>query len=371
MSRQQGFGLDAALHWFHSRFFWFLMASYAVAAVAPGPGLSIRDCSFGVVSLPGGTMNVTLPAVMLGLLLLNAGLGVRAAELVRLIRNPFPLLVGLLANLLVPIAFIFGISQAMGPWHNPDEVQSILVGLALVASMPIAGSSSAWSQNAEGNLALSLGLVVASTLVSPFTTPLALHSVGLMARGDYAQSLHQLATHGTGAFLAGCVVFPSMLGITLRLLMGERTSAALRPWLKLANAVNLLVLCYSNAALSLPQAIARPDADFLLAILAITAGLCLVAFGSGWSLGHLLRLDPGARTSLMYGLGMNNNGTGLVLASLAFADQPRVLLPIILYNLVQQVVAGVASGLPTSRRRQPNPDVQACPTAGCCGPVPA
>ena len=68
-------------------------------------------------------------------------------------------------------------------WHNPDEVQNILVGLALVASMPIAGSSTAWAQNADGDLALSLGLVLGSTLLSPLTTPLALHAVGLMATG--------------------------------------------------------------------------------------------------------------------------------------------------------------------------------------------
>ena len=68
----------------------------------------------------------------------------------------------------------------MDAWHNPDEVQNILVGLALVASMPIAGSSTAWSQNANGDMALSLGLVLGSTLLSPLTTPMALHAVGFM-----------------------------------------------------------------------------------------------------------------------------------------------------------------------------------------------
>jgi BASS family bile acid:Na+ symporter len=42
----------------------------------------------------------------------------------------------------------------------------------------------------------------------------------------------------------------------------------------------------------------------------------------------------------MYGLGMNNNGTGLVLASLALASFPRIMVPIILYNIVQHLVAG-------------------------------
>ena len=42
----------------------------------------------------------------------------------------------------------------------------------------------------------------------------------------------------------------------------------------------------------------------------------------------------------MYGLGMNNNGTSLVLASLALASFPRIMVPIIFYNIVQHLVAG-------------------------------
>src|SRR5262249_41688954 len=148
---------------------------------------------------------------------------------------------GLIANLLIPIAFIFGVTQGMRFWHNPDEVQNILVGLALVASMPIAGASAAWSQNANGNLALSLGLVLFSTFLSPLTTPLALHSVGFMATGDYAEDLHELAAGGTGGFLVIAVVLPSVLGILLHAAIGEARIRAARPLLKLANSANLLL----------------------------------------------------------------------------------------------------------------------------------
>lgn len=65
--------------------------------------------------------------------------------------------------MLVPLLFIIAIDLPMRFWHNAEEVQQILVGLALVASMPIAGSSTAWAQNANGNLALSLGLVLLTT----------------------------------------------------------------------------------------------------------------------------------------------------------------------------------------------------------------
>ncbi len=43
----------------------------------------------------------------------------------------------------------------------------------------------------------------------------------------------------------------------------------------------------------------------------------------------------------MFGLGMNNNGVGLVLAAVALTDHPQTMLPIIFYNLVQHLVASV------------------------------
>lgn len=211
--------------------------------------------------------------------------------------------------------------------------------------MPIAGSSTAWAQNADGELALSLGLVLFSTLLSPVTTPLALHSAGLMASGDYAEDLHELAAGGTGAFLGICVLAPSLIGIIVRRVVGGTRTAAMRPQLKLINSAILLALNYSNASVSLPQAVVHPDPDFLALTLAIVVCLCALAFTAGRWLSRVLRATPSQCTALMFGLGMNNNGTGLVLASLSLADHPRVMLPIIFYNLVQHVMAGIVDRL--------------------------
>jgi BASS family bile acid:Na+ symporter len=335
------------------RFLGLLLGSYAVAAFFPQLGLWLRGLSLGELTLFGERTKVTPPMLMLALLLANAGLGVRASQLGGARRGAALLGAGLLANLLLPLAFILGVSQAMRLWHNPDEVQNILVGLALVASMPIAGSSTAWSQNANGNLALSLGLVVGSTLLSPLTTPVALHAVGWMAEGDYSQDLHELAAGGAGAFLGACVVLPSLLGLALRGALGEARATAAKPYLKLLNALNLLLLNYANAAVSLPEAVSNPDPDFVAVTLGLVLALCGLAFGAGACLARLLRADAGQRTALMFGLGMNNNGTGLVLASLALADHPRVMLPIILYNLIQHFVAAGVDRFLTRRPRAP------------------
>jgi bile acid:Na+ symporter, BASS family len=327
-------------HLIYQRFLWLLLGSYLIAAVFPAWGLGIKSVSFGEIQLFQEKIKLSLPMLMLSFLLFNAGLGVDFSKLKSGIKGLWILLAGVAANLAVPIAFIFLVTQIMRLWHNPDEVQNILVGLALVASMPIAGSSTAWSQNANGNMALSLGLVLVSTFASPFTTPLGLHAVGLMTTGDYSEDLHELAAGGTGGFLAICVIVPSLLGMGVRGIAGGGAVAKIRPGLKLANSLVLLVLNYANASVSLPEAIANPDADFLAVILTIAAALCVTAFFSGWLIARLLRVDRSDRAALMFGLGMNNNGTGLVLASMALADHPRVMLPIIFYNLVQHLVAG-------------------------------
>jgi BASS family bile acid:Na+ symporter len=327
-------------HFVHRYFIWYLIGSYVFAAICPTFGRWIRAVSFGEIGLFREKTEITLPMLMLALLLMNAGLWVQTSRLKYLRHGSLVLLVGLAANLIVPIAYTFGVTQTLRLWHDSAEVQTILVGLALVAAMPIAGSSTAWSQIVNGNPTLSLGLVLFSTLLSPLTTPVVLHSIGLMATGDYAEALQYLAADGTGAFLVLCVVIPSVLGILGRWLIGgARIDSAKHP-LKLFNSLNLLLLNYSNASLALPRILAQPDADFLLLTLGIVVGLCVAAFSAGWLIARLLRGDRAEQSALVFGLGMNNNGTGLVLASVALADYPRVILPIILYNLVQHLVAG-------------------------------
>jgi BASS family bile acid:Na+ symporter len=206
--------------------------------------------------------------------------------------------------------------------------------------MPIAGASTAWAQNSNGNLALSLGLVLASTVLSPVLTPVALYAFGEMASEEYENVIHNLAAYGSGAFLGFWIVLPSLLGLGVRFMVSEARLVGIMPFIKLINSVVLLLLNYSNGSVSLPQAVADRDYDFLTVTLVITTGLCFTAFASGYGLSRLFKLDSGERASLMYGLGMNNNGTGLVLASLLLASYPRVMVPIIFYNLVQHLVAG-------------------------------
>lgn len=322
---------------------WFLIAAYIIAVVFPAPGLWIRNVSFGELTLYQQKTNLSLLMVMLAMLMFNAGLGLQFSQLKNILRKKHVLLAGLAANVAIPITYIFGVSVLMQLWSEPVEAQYVLVGMALVAAMPIAGASTAWAQNANGNLALSLGLVFFSTVLSPIVTPASFNIFSEMASEEFERVLQGLAAYGSGAFLGLWVVLPSLLGIALRRIASENWLNGYMPYLKFVNSIVLLCLNYSNAAVSLPQALVERDYDFLVIAMAVSAGLCLTLFTAGYGLSRLFRLDQTERVSLMFGLGMNNNGTGLVLASLALSAYPNVMVPVIFYNLVQHIMAGIVN----------------------------
>jgi BASS family bile acid:Na+ symporter len=334
--------LHATSYFFHRHLLWFLIAAYIIAVISPDPGLWIRHISFGEITILQKKTDISLLMVMLAILMFNAGLGLKLAHLKNILQIKYALLAGLAAKLAIPIVYIFCVSIVMRLfWHNALETQHIIVGLALVASMPIAGSSIAWAQNANGNLVLSLGLVFFSTIFSPIVTPEAFHIFGGMASDEYELVLQNIAADGSGTFLVLWVVLPSLLGFVTHLIISDGWQTRLLPYMKLINCIVLVLLCYSNAAISLPQAIAGHNYGFLAVTLIISAGLCAVLFITAYILSRIIKLNLADRVSLMFGLGMSNNATGLVLASMVLSSYPSIMVSMIFYNLAQHIAAGV------------------------------
>ncbi len=332
--------ISMAFHLVHRHLLMFLVLSYLMAAMFPTAGLWIKDAKLVDLSIGAIQVKTTLPALLLAFLLFNAGLRARWERIRAIGARPALMLAGLTANLSVPVVYLLILMPILGLWHNPAEMANILVGLALVAAMPVAGSSTGWAQNVDGDMALSLGLVVGSTLLSPFTTPVVLSFLGVVSPESARAELQTLAGRQTGAFLTVWVLAPSLLGMISRHSLPKSWVDALERRLKPLATLTLLILCYANAAACLPQAFRNPDWDFLLIATAAVSGLCVLTFSAGYSIGRLFRANREERAALMFGMGMNNNGTGLVLASAALSSQPLVLLPIIFYNMAQHLVAG-------------------------------
>jgi BASS family bile acid:Na+ symporter len=332
----------AAARVLHSHFLWLLIGAYALAALAPGAGRWLaRHAAEG--SVLGQDYRAPAPAVMLAVLLFAAGLAAKGEHLRGVFRRPGPLLVGLAATILVPVLVLLLAGPLLALWHEPTDARDVLLGLAVVAAMPVAGSSAGWARAANGDCALSLGLVLLSTILSPLTTPLAFRAAALVCPTGSDGALPGLeGVGGAGVFLTDWVLVPMALGLAGRWAVGVRRAEAVGPPMRVVTSVVLLGLCYTNATACLPLALASPDWDFL-ALVAVAAGLmCASSFAAGFASARCVCADPARRAALVFGIGMANNGAGLALAAGALAGCPLALLPVVAVNLVQHLGAGWA-----------------------------
>ena len=139
------------------------------------------------------------------------------------------LLFSLVAKLVVPTTTVFVVATIVTAVTDDIVIVQMLLGLALVAAMPAAGSSPAWTQTAGGDVALSLGIVVGSTLLGPWFGGIWLSNFAQQA-GQIDQNLvRQIAAAIFGSFFLWWVLIPSILGIVCRYLLGRQRITKLRP----------------------------------------------------------------------------------------------------------------------------------------------
>lgn len=324
-----------ASEWLHRHFLGLLVACYVLAALWPIPGLALRNAR---LSLPGmGAQNA--PMLLLALLLFCASLSVRWQQAKSALERPSATAWALVAAWIAPGLLVTGLGTLLTRWGEAASASGWLVGLALVAAMPVANSSAGWSQNSGGNVALSLALIVASIVLSPLATPRMLQLMGWAMSADEAETIGRAIAKFSGSTFIAWVLLPSLAGGATAWLAGASRVARWRPWLRLITLVDLLLLNYANASLALQETL--HDESWTSGAIAgcLALALSLVGAAAGAFTGRLLRLDAESRTSLLYGLSMKHTGLALVVAGEALPDQPRVILLIVLATLAQHLVA--------------------------------
>jgi BASS family bile acid:Na+ symporter len=336
----------------HHNILLLVIGSYILATITPETGSWIKNYSYGSIKFHYHAINFTLPAIMLAILLFNAGLSIKLHDLRSISEFKKVLFVGIIGNTIIPLIYLILLSFICRYLNDQTKAQDILVGVAIVASMPIAGSSTAWSKTSDGNLALSLGLVLLTTVISPLVTPVTLHTVGYQIYGAYSEELHNLAGGTVISFLIAWVIIPSIFGVIIRIFINQILYLLIDPYLNLINIGMLILIIYSNASVYLPELITNPDIQFILCALLATSILCALMFFAGFQISRLFSLPRSETASLSFGLGMNNNGSSLVLASTGLYSHPRVMLPIILYILMQHICAAYMHKLISTMKSQ-------------------
>ncbi len=332
-------------------FLWLLLASYALATLWPGPGMILRNWHWAP-RLPAD-VPLSLTLLLLALLLFSAAILTDIRQIRSVLRNPELLLLALLAVWLGP-ALLVRLAGWLVPLAVGEEATAgLLVGLALIASMPVANSSVGWTQNADGNLALGLALVLFSIVLSPWVTP---HLLGFLSNSlsprerDYCLTL---VTRFSGRFFIVWVIFPTAAGLLGRYWLTPARVARHSGWFILASAAALLLLNYVNSAPALPSVFQKTPAPILITTLLLAIALCSIGLAMGWAIARALQSPPDTQSALLFGLSMKHTGLALILAGSVLVEQPLAILLIALATLVQHLLAGILQWFLLHRGRLP------------------
>src|SRR6476659_8050385 len=117
--------LDRLLRATQRNLLGLLLGCYALGGLFPGPGVRLRELTFGTMQAGGATLAVSVPLALLGFLLFNAGCGANPEDVRQLWRYPRLLAAGLIANAALPVLVAFAVLLGMRAWPEPQEVESI------------------------------------------------------------------------------------------------------------------------------------------------------------------------------------------------------------------------------------------------------
>ena len=318
---------------------WLLIGCYALAAIVPDPGRAMRTWQWNLPNGPEAA--VTLPLLMLTLLLFCAALLADVPQIRAVAVRPWALLAGVLSVWIGPALLVVAAAAVVPRLIEAEAAAGVLIGLALVASMPVANSSVGWTQMARGNLALGLALVLLTIFICPWVTPSLLGTFRLSLSPPDQANLQTLVDNFSGTFFIVWVILPTVAGITCRYLLGQRRIAAAVPAATIASVTALLMLNYVNAALALPKVIDQSQWSVFGVTAIVSLALSLVGLAVAWLIARLLRLSSEDRSALFFGLSMKHTGLALLLAGAVLADQPLAILTIVLATLAQHMAAAV------------------------------
>lgn len=281
-----------------------------------------------------------IPTATLFLMMLGLGMTLQSEDFRRLRSAPRAVALGLLGQLVLLPAGAFGIAGALG--LSPP----IAVGLVLIAACPGGVTSNLLTWLARGEVALSLSLTAASSLVSFLTVPF-LVSLALRTWGSEGPSIELSLGETIGTIFASTAL-PVILGMIVKRLRPALAERLQRPLIGGSSGVLLLLIL----GLGFSTWGSERDIAGLVTRSAPAVVLLIAATSSvGFFAARALRLGPATARTLALEIGVQNFNLSLVVAltllgDVRYAGAGLIYLPVMLGFGAVVVALGWRAGAP-------------------------
>ena len=290
----------------------------------------------GVMVLVVAALSLTVPASfvwidtwainpMLGAIMFGMGLTLSPTDFKVVLSRPKDILIGCLTQFTVMPLLALGLTWA---FSLPQE---LAIGVILVGCCPGGTASNVITYLAKGDLALSVGMTAASTLLAPLLTPLL---VWLLAG-----TMVDVDTVGMLMSIVYVVIAPIVCGLLCQRFLPKLTKL-LTPYLPAFSSIVIAmvvgIVVSHNAARLLTAG---------LLIVAVVMIHNLLGLAIGFTVGRLLHLQRPKCVALSIEVGMQNSGLASSLAVLHFAAYPLATIPGAVFSVWHNISGALVAKL--------------------------
>ena len=273
---------------------------------------------------------------LLGVVMFGMGMTLTFQDFKRVLQRPWEVLLGVAAQFLImPLAAWF----LVWLFALPPE---LAIGVVLVGTCPGGTASNVISYLARGDVALSVSMTMATTLLAPVVTP----TLTWLLAGSWIE----VSFTAMMISIAQMVLLPLLLGLTAHHFF-ERTVERVLPVMPVVSVVTIVLLVGGVVALGAESLL---DVGLLMAAIVVLHN----AFGLvlGYGMARLFRLDSKKARTVSIEVGMQNSGMAASLAVLYFS--PAAAIPVAIFSVWHNISGSIVANYFARRDERKNVDVK-------------
>ncbi len=269
--------------------------------------------------------------VILGLIMLTMGLTLTTQDFKIVAQRPMDIFVGAVAQFLIMpgVAYLL-----VNVWHLEP---ALALGILLVGCCPGGVSSNIMSYLCHGDVAFSVGMTCASTILAPVMTPLLMQLT--------AGAIIEIDTVGMFLNILIVTILPITIGCILNYYYSKQESFKTLQTLMPGTSVILLACIVGGVISTVHDPLV--ERGLILFIWTFAVVFCHNSLGYllGWLSGRLAGFNTAKKRTISIEVGMQNAGLATVLAGTFFAAQPLSVLPCAISCAWHSISGTILAGL--------------------------
>ena len=251
--------------------------------------------------------------VILGIIMLTMGLTLTTEDFKILARRPFDILIGACAQFFIMpcVAYLLV--------HVFQLEPALALGILLVGCCPGGVSSNIMSYLCHGDVAFSVGMTCASTLLAPVMTPLLMQFT--------AGEIIEIDAIGMFVNILIVTIIPVGIGCYLNYTYSKKEVFPKIQSLMPGLSVTCLACIVGGVVSTVHDDLVARGLMLFLWTFAVVFCHNSLGYLLGWTAGSLAKFNTAKKRTISIEVGMQNAGLATVLAGTFFAAQPLAVLP--------------------------------------------